>query len=153
MKTGFTLVELLVVILIIGVLSSIAIPYYFNAVEAARNTEAILLWGRTKNFYRGRQMDEEAARRLEEKSNREGKLKHYNIAIVCRNEPGKEVCWEADFLQKEPRHAEYKLTTTDNFLHLACIGINNAGKDFCLSRTTEDNKTEIDGQEAYIIRF
>ena len=113
MKTGFTLVELLVVILIIGVLSSIAIPYYFNAVEAARNTEAILLWGRTKNFYRGRQMDEEAARRF----------------------------------------AEYKLTTTDNFLHLACIGLNTAGKDFCLSRTTEDNKTEIDGQEAYIIRF
>lgn len=153
MKAGFTLVELLVVIIIIGVLSSIAIPYYFNAVESARNTEAVLLWGRTKNFYHGRRMDAESAQRLQDRSNKDGKLKYFNVAIVCREEPGKENCWEADFLQKDPGHVEYKLTTTDNFLHLACVGFNDAGKDFCLSRTSEDNKTEIDGQEAYIIRF
>lgn len=153
MKTGFTLQELLVVIIIIGVLSAIAVPYYFNAVESARNTEAVLLWGRTKNFYHGRRMDEASAQRLQERSNKDGKLKYYNVTIVCRNELGKENCWEAEFLQKEPRHLEYKLTTTNNFLHLACVGLNDDGKDFCLSRTNEDNKTEIDGQEAYIIRF
>lgn len=39
MKKGFTLVELLVVVLIIGVLSSIALPLYTNAVERSRAAE------------------------------------------------------------------------------------------------------------------
>lgn len=43
MKKGFTLVELLVVVLIIAVLAAIALPQYTTAVERSRATEALTL--------------------------------------------------------------------------------------------------------------
>ena len=48
MKKGFSLIELLVVVLIIGILSSIALPQYTNAVEKARLSEALSMIGSLK---------------------------------------------------------------------------------------------------------
>ena len=43
MKKGFTLIELLAAVLVIGVLSSIAVPQYYRSIERARMMEGIQL--------------------------------------------------------------------------------------------------------------
>ena len=47
-KKGFTLVEILTVVLIVGVLSAVALPQYRRAVERSRATQAL---GGLKNLY------------------------------------------------------------------------------------------------------
>ena len=40
-KSGFTLLEIIIVIIIVGVLASLALPRFFSTVEYSRGTEAI----------------------------------------------------------------------------------------------------------------
>jgi prepilin-type N-terminal cleavage/methylation domain-containing protein len=40
-KSGFTLLEIIIVIIIVGVLASLALPRFFQTVEFARSTEAM----------------------------------------------------------------------------------------------------------------
>lgn len=47
-KSGFTLLEILVVIIIVGVLASVAMPQLFRNVERSRATEALESLGATK---------------------------------------------------------------------------------------------------------
>lgn len=43
MKQGFTLIEMVVVVLIIGILASIGLPYYYRTIESSKASDAVSL--------------------------------------------------------------------------------------------------------------
>lgn len=148
---GFTLVETLVVVLIIAVLVAVALPYYRNAVESARMTELVVLWGQQKNFANGHNFTQEQANKFSQKL-QEGKLKHFTGRLFCR-ENVTDVCWEAEFTKiNENEPVQYKLQTTDNFRHLACIPLNHAGQLYCESQANDETPLELGNEKAYLIR-
>ena len=153
-KKGFSLLELVVVILVAAILTAIALPHYLNAIESARTTEAVMLWGRQKNWVTGRKLSQDEAERITRRLERE-KLKYFTVRLICQEKqnPG-ELCWEAEFNQvKEDVRARYKLVTVQNFNRLACVPLNEAGEDFCISQTMDEkNPEQIGDEKAYLIR-
>lgn len=156
MNKAFTLIEMVVSVLIIAVLAAMALPYYFHAVENSRMTEAVMLWGRTKNHATGNRMITDSyANRFNREANEPGKLKYFTVRIFCREKENDEICWEAEFTQKDTSNAtQYKLATLQNFRELACVGLNNSGEDFCFKLTDEKGeKVPIGTEDGYVIRY
>jgi prepilin-type N-terminal cleavage/methylation domain-containing protein len=64
MKTenkGFTLIELVVVVLIMGILSSMGVPYYYKTIETSRATDSVAIGHLLGNANRMYQLDRPAA--------------------------------------------------------------------------------------------
>jgi len=56
-KKGFTLIEMVVVVLIMGILATISIPYYYKTVESTRATDAVAIGHLLSSAYRMFQID------------------------------------------------------------------------------------------------
>lgn len=57
MKKGFTLMELMVVVLIIGILASIGVPYYYKTMETSKATDAVSIASLIANANKMYQID------------------------------------------------------------------------------------------------
>ena len=153
-KKGFSLLELMIVLIIVGVLTTIALPYYQNAVQSARATEGVIWWNQVKRLAAGQSMTRSRADRYENDINNNNKLKYFTVKLVCRTKENGELCWEAELhLKKADQAVQYYLSTQENFFQLVCVPLNKAGTSFCQSQAGQDQgpDTEINGQPAYII--
>ena len=50
MRKGFTLIEVLAVVMIVGILSAVALPYYRKAIEHSRAAEPVTVWDHFKKM-------------------------------------------------------------------------------------------------------
>jgi len=155
-QAGFSLLELLVIIIVVGVLTLIALPYYENAVQSARSTEAVIWWNRVKSMAAGNNISPTRAERIAQDVNEKGKLKYFTLQIVCRQKDNDELCWEAEFHLKKPdQSVQYYLATQMNFLQFVCVPQNDAGDAFCKTQSADSDipNTTINEQPAYIIHY
>lgn len=154
-KAGLSLLELLIVFVIVTILIMAAIPYYHNAAESARSTEAVILWGNIKRLAGSTRMTGPMARRLENDSNNKHKLKYFTLTMVCRErEDDTEPCWEAELrLKNSSQHIQYYFATEHNLQTLLCVPLNAAGNSFCQTQAVQDAvpDQQINGQDAYTI--
>lgn len=154
--TGFSLIEILVIIIIIGVLTSIALPYYQNAVQSARCTEAVIWWNKAKRLAAGHNLTQGQADRIAEEVNNKGKLTYFTVNLVCRPKDNGEICWEAEFHLKVPnQHVQYYLSTQKNFLQMVCVPLNEAGDSFCQTQAASGEGPDftVNEQPAYLIHY
>lgn len=155
MKKGFTVIEMLVVVVIVAVLTAVAVPYYQNAVQSARNSEAMIWWGQVKRFGSFKAMNEERAQRMANNANE--RLKYFTLQVLCRQKPedSSESCWEARLDLKNDRQAIlYYLTTQKNFAELLCVPLNQAGENFCQSQSGQEEgpDAQVENVSAYVLR-
>jgi len=92
---GFTLTELLVVIVIIGILASLTIPRFLNVTTKAKTTEAKLMLKHVYNLQKAQYLENDVySQNLEaigfeqEKLKTEGGTARYQIAITEVTETG-----------------------------------------------------------------
>ncbi len=148
---GFTLLELLVAVLIISVLSAVAMPQYFNAVENARLTELRLLWGRQKDYVVGKNLSQDELNKINEMLAKKG-LKHFSGQVICREgAPEGTPCFEIVFTRNAGAGAQYQITSVNNFRELACVPANARGTSFCKSRMRPGGEITVSGKTAYKI--
>ena len=154
---GFSLLELLICFVIIAILTASAIPYYLNAVQNTRNTEAVIWWGQVKRFPMDKNTTRQRADSIENKVNNNGKLKYFTLKIICREkEDPNESCWEGELhLKDSSQHIQYYLTTQKNLQELLCVPLNGAGDSFCQNQSSQDKPLDytVDGKTAYLIRY
>lgn len=155
MRKAFTIIEMLVVVLIIAVLTAVAVPYYQNAVQSARNSEAMIWWEQVKRFGSFKRLNEDRAHRMEKEANE--RLKHFTLQIVCREKEANssEPCWEARLnLQDSTQAIQYYLTSQKNFTELLCVPLNSRGESFCQAQSGQENgpDAQVEDLPAYILR-
>ena len=152
---AFSLIEFLVVVLIISVLTAISLPYYQNAVQNARNTEAVIWWNQSKRLVSGQHLTQVRATRIENDINSKNQLKHFMVRLVCLAKETAQPCWEVELRLKQPaQHIRYYLATQNNLAQLLCVPQNAAGDHFCqgLAATEDGPDARYGANPAYIIR-
>lgn len=151
MKHGYTLLELLVVVLIVSILTAVALPQYFNVVENARMVELKVLWGSQRHWAAGKELSEAQLADINTRLQKYN-LKNFTGEVVCRTGTSLATpCFEIVFTRNANAAAQYQITTVDNFKKLACVPSNLLGTQVCKSRSIPDGQIRIGDQDGYLI--